>query len=415
MSLRAELLRATAVLHKRHEESPLFAIITGEEEAPSRLRYAAWLRALKVVLEESTRARGRARPNAPAAPWIEDDARSLARLREDLAALDDIPAPPSRAIGPMLELVETLRQWGPDEPLRHVGAQFAIESSLRVGPPLLERLRARREDGAARSFLSLLARDGPARWRSLEARLDDFTPSALTRAQIVDAAVRVYTRALELADALGEHDDDVTRAVIRALNREAGDHATTSDPREVMAAVDAGLRSWAAHPYYEARYGPRGRRFTRSDSAWLVLLADASERARQRQLTWLMGLLVSRGMPSALLEAHLRDLHEELRAAVPERASRYAELTRLADQLRAQRLAALPSFDALAARAPPHETLGEVGVLLVAAVADERHGYARAASRLEAWLRDSGRCSPEWLAAVRALVEEARASPRGGA
>jgi hypothetical protein len=42
----------------------------------------------------------------------------------------------------------------------------------------------------------------------------------------------------------------------------------------------------------------------------------------ERQIGW----LAARGMPRLLLEEHLRILHEELLAAVPDRASEYAVL-----------------------------------------------------------------------------------------
>jgi hypothetical protein len=47
-------------------------------------------------------------------------------------------------------------------------------------------------------------------------------------------------------------------------------------------------------------------------------------------------------MPRLLLEQHLRTLHAELVAAVPERASEYALLKQAADSLRAERIASMP-------------------------------------------------------------------------
>ena len=115
----------------------------------------------------------------------------------------------------------------------------------------------------------------------------------------------------------------------QAINFEAGTHDVTTDPRELVAAVDAGVRTWNVYPYFEARYGGRGRRFTRSDSAWLVTLASAEIDAARRQIKWLASLLAARGMPSLLFEEHLFHLREALVEAVPERAEVYGRLAEL--------------------------------------------------------------------------------------
>ena len=203
---------------------------------------------------------------------------------------------------------------------------------------------------------------------------------------------------------------------LNALNPEAGDHAVCSDPRELQAALRAGERSWRRFPYYEMRYAQRGRRFTRSDSAWLVSLARHGAAVVDGQIAWLGLVLASRGMPRWMLELHLEVLHAELSAASPGHEGCYATLLGAAAMLRAQRLAHIDEvvFAALStafARQVGDEwdaRLPETGALLVAAVADEQEGIARAVPSIAGWMSDPSRFPPVWIDAVRSTLDRAR-------
>lgn len=201
------------------------------------------------------------------------------------------------------------------------------------------------------------------------------------------------------------------------LNPEAGNHVVTSDPREVKACRRAAQRSWAEFPYYGHRYGTRGRQFSLSDSGWLATVCDLAPGDAVGQVKWLGGVLSSRGMPQWMLERHLSILHEELSAALPESAGRYAILASCADELRTTREAHFPparfraladAFDARVGE-PWIRRLRGMGGILVAAVADERSGIEYAVPSLTRWVCDAGRFPPEWIAAV----EETLASARG--
>ena len=92
-----------------------------------------------------------------------------------------------------------------------------------------------------------------------------------------------------------------------------------SDPREIEAAVEAGNVTWERYPYYEWRYGERGRRYTASDSAWLATLSLLDQENVDQQVHWLGRVLAVRGMPRLLLRDHLRTLYQYLCAAAPEK------------------------------------------------------------------------------------------------
>jgi hypothetical protein len=135
----------------------------------------------------------------------------------------------------------------------------------------------------------------------------------------------------------------------------------------------------------------------------------------ERQIYWLGGLLAARGMPRLLLEDHLRILHAELVAAVPERTVEYGSLLQAADRLRGEREAAMPE-DVLGALETGFRDLLEgtvaddmrAGALIAAAVADERAGVPRAVASLMAWLADPARFPAPWLAAVEHTLGRAR-------
>jgi hypothetical protein len=122
-------------------------------------------------------------------------------------------------------------------------------------------------------------------------------------------------------------------------------------------------------------------------------------------------------MPRLLLEDHLRMLHDELRDAVPERASDYAVLLQAADSLRVERQASVSDRTLGALEAGFRELLvGELeedlraGVLIGGAVADEQAGVQLAVESLVEWLTNPERFPARFLAAVEHTLREARRS-----
>lgn len=194
------------------------------------------------------------------------------------------------------------------------------------------------------------------------------------------------------------------------LNPDAGNHAVTTDPAELAAAQRAGAHTWEQFPYFERRYGERGRRFCTSDTAWLLTLAHRDERHAIEQVLWLGHVLASRGMPRYLVEQHLHNLAAELdrSSAAPLRAAERklrALRRRVLDDTDFDRLAR--EFDERVDSEP--EAFAAMGVLLVSAVADEADGIARAVATIEEWACDAAHFSERWIEAVRATIAAARA------
>ncbi|HEX8152775.1 MAG TPA: hypothetical protein VF698_06615 [Thermoanaerobaculia bacterium] len=193
-------------------------------------------------------------------------------------------------------------------------------------------------------------------------------------------------------------------------NPEAGAHPLPRDPIELAAGADAAARSWAEFPYFEQRFAERGRRFATSDTGWLITLCSIEKGAALAQIGWLGSVLASRGMPQYLLERHLRHLHEALTEALPHRKKQYVVLQTGARMLERARRAQIDdeAFRELASAFRGRE-VEQMGVLLVAAVADEGGGIRSAVTSIEAWACDPERFRKPWIDAVRATIAAARA------
>src|SRR5215213_6195844 len=205
------------------------------------------------------------------------------------------------------------------------------------------------------------------------------------------------------------------------INPSAGTYPVTSDPREVAASVAAGERSWREFPYYEARYGERGRMFGHSDSAWLSLVAEGPQEQVNAEVMWLGSVLSSRGMPQYLLERHLEFLHQELVAAVPGKRDGYDKLLRAAGLLRSLRTGQIGDESCRRLAAEFDQRVGpewsgrfpHMGAILLSAAADERLGIGRAVPALEEWVTDPARFPGHWIQAAREILHRARGGATG--
>jgi heme oxygenase len=412
MRLLEALRAATRTPHDRIDHSELaHAVADGSITVQ---RYASFLRAVHAVLsalEETIELSEVPALRSACAHGFERRARlarDLAHLRADLHGVD-------AAVLYALLLAQRMRRDARSGPAMLLGYLYVIEGSQLGGlfqKKALENRQEFREGGL--SYLSGAGRDTQPQFRAFVAKLE----ACLTDDAAIASAVAGATRAFEGFEAIVNavmSSELEGRWLTEPLNPDAGMHAVPSDVREVQAALRAGeqsLRTWA---YYEARYGERGLRFTRSDSCWLATLAREDDAQALRHVRWLAGVLASRGMPSLLLEQHLELLHGGLTAFVPERAQAYEPLRAAAQALRAERQALLDDarMHALASAFDAESALLgslEAGTLVVAAVLDEERGFARAVESLTSWFGDADRFSDAWRAAVGRTVRAARAA-----
>lgn len=202
------------------------------------------------------------------------------------------------------------------------------------------------------------------------------------------------------------------------LNAEAGTHPVPSDPREWDAALRAGDLCWRRFPYLAERFGKRGLRFARSDSAWLATLTRLDPPVVSEQVAWLRGILATRGIPSVVMQTHLEILCDELAAALPAGRVAHGRLREAAVGLAAARrahvaeapLAALAAEFAAATGERWRTRLPHTPVLLAAALADELDGSVGAVRSLVGWLTEPQRFPPAWRSAVETALGRACAA-----
>jgi hypothetical protein len=199
------------------------------------------------------------------------------------------------------------------------------------------------------------------------------------------------------------------------INADAGTHPVPSDPRALEASVRAGDICWHWFPYLSERYGERGHRFTRSDSAWLATLTRLDLPGATRQIAWLRGVLATRGIPSVLLQTHLEVLCDALDRAIPADHAAHATLRQAAEGLHEARRVRISdgqvtelseAFDG-ATGAALRARLPRTPLLLVSAVVDEMDGSPGAVANLAGWLTDRQRFPVDWIAAVEAAIARA--------
>jgi heme oxygenase len=343
----------------------------------------------------------------------------LPLLEKDLAYFQprtrgDIPEATAEA----LRLAERVRLRAVQEPLTLLGYVYVLEGSTQgaavLRPQVAETFQLSNSEG--QTYLLNYGDQAVGQWMHFGRQMNQAITDPAAQRGVVEAACEAFEGLTRIFGALYPVTPEALRTLVTSLNPEAGSHPIPSDPRELSAAVRAGERCWQRFPYLAQRYAQRGQKFTSSDSAWLVTLAEYDQPRVHQQVAWLGQVLAGRGMPRLLLETHLELLYEELTKAIPEKQAAYQKLLNAARQLAETRRhhvddalsrSLATSFD-VAVGQELSERLPGTGALLVAAVADERAGVQNAVESLESWLTDSARFPQAWIGAVRAVLQVAR-------
>lgn len=408
----------TAAAHARIEQSPfLHTLQDGTLELSA---YVSWLLALQAIHEAVTFVLART-PDAglqSVRPLVQD---RLPLLDRDIAWFhrQEVPVIDTAVLRAHV-LAQSIRNCDPDSPSAFLGHLYVLEGSALGGLVLRDQV-ARcfgLADDNGTAYLAGIGKSTRQHWETFGRRLNEILRQPTDQAETVAAAGHAFEALTRILELLHAPLAAARPHPAQELNADAGAHPVTLDSRELQAALLAGEISWRRFPYYEARYGERGRAFTRSDSAWLVQLAQYEQEFVDQQVRWLGRVLGARGMPRLLLELHLRELHARLLVLRPERDKRYASLAKAADMLAAARrvhfddacLARLEAeFDqlvsaSLAARLP------RTGALIVSAVADDAAGIYGALDSFLPWLTDPQRFPFAWIDAVHHLLGTARAT-----
>lgn len=413
------LRNETRIEHQRVELLP-FAAALAASKLPIE-SYVAFLDALHVVHSSFEQAMTSTEHPVLQAIW-DDSLRQLPRLQCDLAFFQPQRLMKSLVVSIRAQLVaQRIRQRATDNPLTLLGYLYVLTGAT-LGGTILKPQIAQHFGLEGSNGLAYLTshEDKPNAWRNFRSRMNAAPMDDNEQQSIIDAARETFAFMGQIVEALYPFEVTDARLLARTLNWEAGRHVVPQDEREIDASLRAGEQSRLRFPYYKLRYGTRGERFTRSDSAWLATLAGLDQVAIDKQITWLGHVLSARGMPQWLLENHLCVLHEALVSAVPENAATYDRILHAAEMLGRNRRKHV-SDDVMAACAAAFERyvgdewnqkLPEAGSLLAAAVADEKQGITLALPSVEAWMVDENRFPQHWIDAVHKTIQMARENSR---
>ena len=416
LSLMEELKAGTFSAHARLQAAPMFQALAACELPLES--YVGQLRALLAVHGVIEPALASSRDERIASVWHADMGK-LHLLQKDLDYFEPrTVADIKEAVQAALKTAAELRVQSLEEPLALLGWLYVLEGSTLgaqvVSPTVARALVLSGEDGLA--YLHSYGDAVRQHWAQYQQRMNALRLSAPERAQMIAAANDLFAALEAVFRSLYPFRPESKTYLVTSINPEAGRHPVPADAREVQVSIRAGDICWERFPYFEQRYGERGRRFARSDAAWQATLYRYPPAQILQQVCWLGHVLAGRGMPTILLQVQLEILVEELTAAIPERKTDYEKLLPAASALHAARCKHLTDDQAEAMAGEFDGAVGlewstrlpHTGTLLCAAVADELEGNENAVESLRAWLTDATRFSAGWIAAVEATLATAR-------
>ena len=416
LTLTGKLKAATHSVHLQLHDAPYFRALVGGKLALES--YVGQLRALATIHGVLEQALDASAEPALAAVW-NGKLRKLPLLQQDLDFFAPRWLADVRAAAAVAQSVaDRIRLLSQQQPLALLGYLYVLEGST-LGALALWRMYARAfalqgEDGLR--YLRQRGPDAHALWSDFRQRLNALVLDDQQQQQVADGALELFASLAGTFAALHPLQPGPTEFLASTFNPEAGRHPVAQDPRELQAALRAGERCWQRYPYLELRYGERGRRYARSDGAWLATLYTLEPAMITRQLRWLTGVLAARGIPSLVLQAQLELLVEEMAVALPERAPGYQRLLHAAQQLAQVRDAQLtPGHRATLVRAferavgPQRSAVcPDAAELLLAALADELGGLPGASQEIYRWMTDRARFPAAWIAALEETLAAAR-------
>lgn len=410
------LQAATYDQNVRIGELPFFESAAARQVAPES--YVALLRGLKTIYAAFEQALAQSGDAAAQRVWG-GDLHKQGLLDHDLAACGAAPTAHIPAAELSAEaLAEHIRLRAASRPRSLIGSAYALATWYVGGAEVCAHLHALlglpAEAGV--SYLASFERWGQRHWPAFAARLNDVALDERGHHEAVQAAREALNGIEQLIYELHPINRAPIGNLVRVLNLEAGNHPIADDMAEIKAMMRAHQRNIAIFPYWDMRYGMRGRKFSWSDGGWLIALVGEEQEIVNHQVRWLTRLLAVRGMPQWLMEVYLQILAEELSSAVPAKAALYAKLTEAARMLAEERRATISDeqMGQLDARFYAQVGAGwqawmpNCGGLLAAAVADERAGVAHAVAAIAGWMTDPARFPEAWIAAVHDLIAQAR-------
>ncbi|MDI1262673.1 MAG: biliverdin-producing heme oxygenase [bacterium] len=407
------LIRAkTASAHARLEALPFFqALQQGCLPKPAIISLLRSLAIIHAVVERELSHVADSR----VAEFARHVTAKVPLLMADLEVLDaaGIPSVTSAIRGALKYGAEILAD--ADDPMSLVGVLYVLEGSQNGGITLKRSYaHCLRINEEKLLYFGCYGKDTAANWNSFTAGMNALELGAEQAQAIALSATRCFEGLRTICAELHPIAEDALKHHVTAINFEAGDHAMPQNPYEIELALRAGRTAWKSYPYLEKRFGDRGKRFTSSDSCWLVALTRMPTHTATRSLEWLRTVLASRGIPTIVLEGHLRAISRALSEEFPEHPDMSSRFGPFLAALDAERCV-LDGGANISNLIKQYErrfldcdgfTVASAAPLLVSAWIDERSGIAGAFAATRDWFADAARFSSHWINSVRAFEIE---------
>ncbi len=349
-----------------------------------------------------------------------DGLKKLRFLQEDLKFFEPrIELTHTSCIEAATAITEKIRLRRVDNPITLLGYLYVYEGSTLGNnmhrPDISETFHLDEINGCR--YYSSYRDDVSTHWKQFSDKMNEVLDNPALHDRIVEAAYEAFAGLEELYKLLYPLDNTEKSLHVARINPEAGNYPIPDDEREIQAALKASTRSWTEFPYYEHRFGERGKRFSDSDSCWLVTLTRLDQKSLQSQIEWIGRVLANRGMPQIMLEQTLKYLHEELTLAIPENTASYDKLLSAAEILRRDRteLVSEKEFESLSgefdqlAGAEFAKQFKNTGKLLVASVTDEKNGINGAVAAIKGWLTDDALFPDKWISGAKNIISKTMA------
>ncbi len=410
------LKQETSTQHEFIETLPYFkALFEGTLALESYIAHLRALATIHGVLEDQIM-----QTNDPVLGTVwHDDMRKLPLLFQDLKDVDpgfspDLPG----SVEAALEITKRIRLRRINHPMSLVGYLYVLEGSTLGGSILRQQLASAFgfQHNRGLSYVGHYGKEKRVHWERFRERMNSTHLEAAEQQAVIEAAKELFKQLTLVFEALHPIQEKVPFYHVTSLNPEGGNHPIPKDAEEIKAALRAGQITWKQFPYYAWRYGERGQRYTRSDSAWLTTLVNYPIERIKNQIRWLGVVLSTRGMPQWMLEIHLENMYQELVEVHPEKETMYAKLKEAASDLKSIRRDILGDevLDELSAEfeamVGPEWSwrLKHMGKLLVMAVVDEKSGIDGAVTSIESWATNPYRFPEIFITAVQKTIREAR-------
>jgi heme oxygenase len=326
----------------------------------------------------------------------EDDFRKLPLLMDDIRFFEPrVPSDNTPSIEVALQITKKIRQKSIEQPFSLLGYLYVMEGST-LGNHMHQQdvIKCYHLNGSDGSrYYASYGNKVISRWQQFTRRMNEVLDDPAMHGPVIETAHQMFAGLESLYTNLYPLKKSRDIFHVARINPEAGNHPIPTDRREIQAALNASSQCWNEYLYFEKRYGDRGKRFSDSDTCWLVTLTSLDQTDLQKQVDWLCRVLSTRGMPSIMMETILHFLSLELTAAIPENKALYHKLLKSSEKLKENRLKHIDEkvFRNLAeefeqgVEIKMNKFFKNTGSLLVSAIIDEKNGIAGAQSGLKKW------------------------------